>query len=477
VAIQQAKPHYLYWLFVKIPRYVLFICYDFPWLSAAGVIRTYQFAKHLPALGWQPIMLTAQTNEEREDNIETSDGPLPCPQFTARPARFPLPFRIQSSESPRAIAGGMSAISWIPPPFFRNASRLAIPDGKINWLWPATQLGFEVASQYPIQACFSVSPRATTHLVAYRIAKRLQVPWVADFALPWSDAYWLHNRPRLLERLDRTLENLVVNGAQHVTVAYDEIKQKMISRSRRNQKEKLSVIPTGFEEGLFAGPEPSPTRKFTVVYPGNHFCERGRHGEQFLCAIDDWIGSQPGLQEHVEFVFIGKHDEALLSARAGMSYPGVIRVEPLISHRECIRAIRSSDACVVNTVGNRIPAKFYECTRAEKWILALTEEGSDLAKLARRYNRGISIPAQDRSAIRRALQAIFQQQHLHQEQRRAVPMFDAGYSSQQGAETLSRIFNELSSQSTAMFLGISSDLRQTGASVLARGRLFKQPLS
>jgi len=41
-------------------RYVLVVCYDFPWIGTAGVIRTYQLAKNLSSFAWQPIILTAQ---------------------------------------------------------------------------------------------------------------------------------------------------------------------------------------------------------------------------------------------------------------------------------------------------------------------------------------------------------------------------------------------------------------------------------
>lgn|GEM_PF-4215482 len=441
-----SAPYFAYFhqALVKFPRSVLFVCYDFPALSAAGVIRTYQFAKHLAALDWQPIILTAQTDEERDDNIEKSDGPLSCPKFTAPLARFPLPFRTQPFERPQPIDRGLLASRRVSRFLCQSAARFVVPDGKLNWLRPAAQLGFEIASQYPIQACFSVSPRPTAHLVAHRIAKRLQLPWVADFALPWSDAYWLQNRPRLLQRLDRRLEDFVVNAAQHITVAYEEIKDNMDSRSSASQKDKITVIPTGFEEDLFAEPTPPSARKFTVVYPGNHFCEQGRHGEQFLLAIDDWIGSHPDLQEHVEFVFMGKRDDALLRARAAMTHPNVIRVEPLTFHRSCVRAMRSSHACVVNAVGNRVPAKLYECMRAKRRILALTEPGSELANIVRSYDGGIVVSSHDRSAIRQALQTMFQQRNRYQDHNLTEPLFSTAYSSKQGSETLCRILDKLS---------------------------------
>ena len=67
----------------------------------------------------------------------------------------------------------------------------------------------------------------------------------------------------------------------------------------------------------------------------------------------------------------GPAGSPLLRRHAAMLNPQIARVEPLIPHRACIEAIRSSDVCVVNAVGNRIPCKVYECMRAGKPVLVL----------------------------------------------------------------------------------------------------------
>ena len=386
-------------------RRVLIISHDFPELSDAGVIRTYQFAKKLPEFGWRPLILTAQECGNRRwdvsGDIEFSDGELPCPKITAKTLRFLPPFR--RHRPARASQYEMS----LKRNRFRNrlrrfASQFALPDGKLGWLYPAVKRGVQIAGTYSYHACFSVSPRPTAHLVAYRLARRLNIPWVADFALPWSDAYWLAGRPLIVDRLDQKLEHLIVRSAQHITVAYPELARSLSTRHGGAFEDKISVIPTGFQEQLFAG-QPQVAGKFTIIYPGNHFCEPGRHGEYFLRAIDDWIASDPSLARKVEFVFIGKRDDDLLRHRAAMTHPKVVRVESLVSHRACIQAIRSSHACVVNTIGNRIPGKLYECMRAGKPILGLADQGSDLESAIQGYANGIVVAAKNRQSIVRAL--------------------------------------------------------------------------
>ena len=243
--------------------------------------------------------------------------------------------------------------------------------------------------------------------------------------------------------LDQRLEGSVVRSAKHITVAYDEIARAICARYGRVWQEKISIIPTGYDDDLFEQQSFSKPSKFTVVYPGNHFCEEGRHGQYFLKAIDKWIGSVPHLADQVEAVFIGKRDAELLEQRAHMAHPEIIRVEPLIAHRACIQVILSSHLCVVNTVGNRIPAKVYECMRAGKWILALADRGSGLETLIRSYSRGISIPAQDISGIRNALHSAYQRSRSEEAELTEPDRSVASYSSTQGTQKVAAIFENL----------------------------------
>lgn len=424
-------------------RRVLIVCYDFPGIYGAGVIRTYQFAKKLPEFGWHPVILTAQecgNTCQDVHNIEVSDGELPCPKITAHTSSFPLPFQIGHYATRKSKNQILSESKGNTKRLARFAAQFAVPDGKIGWLYPAVKRGAQIAGDYPYQACFSVSPRPTAHFVAYRLARRLNLPWVADFALPWSDAYWLTGRPRAIDWLDQRLEGFVVRSAQQVTVAYDELARRICARYGSACADKISVIPTGFEEELFPMTRFSAAPKFTVVYPGNHFCEPGRDGEYFLRAIDEWLATEPSLEQKVEFVFIGKRDEDLLRHRAAMAYPKVIRVEPLVSHRACIQAIRSSHACVVNTVANRIPAKVYECMRAGNPILALTDRGSALERLIRGYAKGIVVPPRDAAAIRTVLERL---QHNDDSAIGAAVSDDSliPYSSGQSALALARVLD------------------------------------
>ena len=420
-------------------RHVLIVCYDFPRLDAAGVIRVYQLMKGLLGCGWQPVVMTAQPcNTGVVHDIEASDGELPCPKVTVTGTLFSA----RTETASRTVATvGENPLPRAGKSLARYARQLAVPDGKVGWILPAVRRGLEIARAYSFDLCFSTSPRPTAHFVGRRLARRLKIPWVADFALPWSDAHWLADRPQMIGWLDQRLERSMVRSARHITVAYADIAGSISVRFGRALEPRMSVIPTGFSEDLFASCEPERPGKFTIVYPGNHFCEPARKGARFLEAVDEWLASAPCLTDQIEFVFIGKRDEELLRCRAAMRHREPVRIKGIISHRECVAAIRSSNACLVNTVGNRIPGKIYECLRAGKPILALAEPGSALDVDIRRYSRGVAIPADDKEAIVRALQRMYSEQDALSIKTTECGGPLARHDAARSAETLARIFD------------------------------------
>ena len=234
-----------------------------------------------------------------------------------------------------------------------------------------------------------------------------------------------------------------MRSAQRITVAYPELARRVSARYGQASENKIAVIPTGFDEDLFAQERSTPATKFTIVYPGNHFCEAGRAGEYFLKAIDAWLDLEPSLEDKIECIFIGKRDEELLHQRAGMTHSQVIRVEGMISHRACIQTVLSSSLCVVNTVGNRIPAKVYECMGAGKWILALTNPASDLAAIVRDYSKGMVVSARNISAIRQALENIWRRCHSESVEAMHTEESLGRYSARYSAGLLSDIFEQL----------------------------------
>jgi hypothetical protein len=222
-------------------------------------------------------------------------------------------------------------------------------------------------------------------------------------------------------------------------------------------------VPTGFDEGLFAGSTILPHRKLTVLHAGTHFYEGWRHGKNFLRAIDEWVEANPRAAADTEFVFIGERYDGLAQAHAAMAHPEVVRLEPFVTHRACIGEIEAAHVCIVNTVGNRIPDKVYECMRAGKKILGLTDPGSDLTRMLTAYPGGIAVAPSDVAGIRRAFDTVSHDPAVRAGADAGASAYAARYASTRSAITMASIFERVLASESAKRAAAGGLVKTPGA--------------
>lgn len=148
------------------PRRVLMIAYHFPPLAgSSGIQRTLRFAQHLPAHGWEPLVISA--NPRAYEN--TSDdllGEIPPGTIVRRP------FALDTARH-LAIKG-------------RYPGFMARPDRWVSWRFAGVREGLRMIREFQPQAIWSTYPIATAHLIGHELACRSGLPWVADFRDPMA---------------------------------------------------------------------------------------------------------------------------------------------------------------------------------------------------------------------------------------------------------------------------------------------------
>ena len=145
---------------------VLMIAYHFPPLAgSSGVQRTLRFVQHLPALGWQPLVLTASPHAYQK----TSDDLLAeVPPGTVVRRAFAL-------DTARHLAIAGRYIGW-----------MARPDRWISWKLDAVRQGRKLIEEFKPDIIWSTYPIATAHVIAAALHKHSSIPWVADFRDPMA---------------------------------------------------------------------------------------------------------------------------------------------------------------------------------------------------------------------------------------------------------------------------------------------------
>lgn len=226
-------------------RRVLLVSPHFPPSTLAGVHRSRHLAKHLPAHGWQPRVVTVDPRFHAEpldhDLARLVPGSVAVRRVGAIPARLARPFGV----------GDVSLRGFLH-------LRAAIAD--------------EIRRAPPQVALLTGGPFYAL-LLAGLIRERHGVPVVLDFQDPWvSDAgasasRW--SKRGLAHRLALRLEPHAVGHASAITSVSDTQNMQMVARYPFLKPVPTAAIPIGIDPDDFAELRAMPPRNATHPFePG-----------------------------------------------------------------------------------------------------------------------------------------------------------------------------------------------------------------
>ena len=351
-------------------RSVLMIAYHFPPLAgSSGIQRTLRFVQQLPALGWQPLVLTALPHAyERvsEDLLRDVPGQTPVRRAFALDAARHLSL------------GG------------RYFGATARPDRWISWQYDGVRQGMKLIKEFRPRAIWSTFPIPTAHLIAAQLQQRSGLPWVADFRDPMAqDGY--PTDPKLWAAFDqlerRTIE--MASASIFTTPGAARIyQQRYPSRAGR-----IGVLENGYDEESFAqaersNPEPRPLMPglLTLLHSGIVYPAE-RDPTQLMGALQRL--KVAGLVSAADFRVrfrASVHDELLLSLARQYQVTDLIETLPPLDYSQALQEMRCADALLVmqsSGCNEQIPAKVYEYLRAKRPIICLSDPAGDTAGVLR----------------------------------------------------------------------------------------------
>jgi len=321
---------------------LLIVANPYPPMASAGTTRVERFVRHLPAHGWEPLVLTAR-----------AAGPAAEPPGV-RVLRAPVP-------TPRRLLGG--------GPRSKRVNRwVSVPDPYVSWVAPAVIAGRRLLREERVDVIFSSSPRASAHLVAATLARHSHLPWLADYRDPWS-TYQFHTYPtRVHKSADARLEEWALRRAATVTAVNEPILTDLVTRHPW-LRGRAHVLPNGFDRAEVAEPV-SLGDGFWLVHTGRLY---GREQQ-----VSDFLAALATLPPEVKALFVGIDERLVRPAadRAGLGER--VRVEPLVTHGRALGLQRAADALLL--VNGRRPesmsSKVFEYLQAGRPIFAISPAGS-----------------------------------------------------------------------------------------------------
>ncbi|HKA44997.1 MAG TPA: glycosyltransferase [Burkholderiales bacterium] len=355
---------------------LLMVAYHFPPLAgSSGILRTLSFARHLPALGWEPLVLTAHPRAyARVSNDLLKDvapGTVVERAFAVDTARH------------LALMG-------------RYPGALARPDRWAAWWLGAVPRGLRMIRKYQPAAIWSTYPIATAHTIGQTLHRLSGLPWVADFRDPMAqDGY--PEDPKTWKSFQRIEEGALRNAARSVFVTPGAARLYH-ERYPDVPRERLAVIENGYDEDSFtpldtspAGSAPLLNGTITLLHSGVVYTSE-RDPTQFFQALRRMLdaGSLRPRELRVR-LRASAHESVLKPMVATYRLEDVVELAPPIPYRDALQEMLRADGLLVLQAANcnsQVPAKVYEYFRCGRPIIGLTDPAGDTATVLR--NAGVN---------------------------------------------------------------------------------------
>lgn len=354
-------------------RRVLLVSYDFPPAAGSGAYRVAKFAKYLPTHGWQPVVLT--TRHGRWGPVDPTllaglEGVEIHRTRVADPYRLFAATR-RALQSPKAANSGRlhggNLSRWHPAAWL-------VPDAKLAWIPFAVAWGLTRRPRRRCEIVLSTIPTPTAAILGSLIAKLWGVPHIVDYRDPWSGAFFLPQRVKPLQRLERAWERRILEDASAAVIT-PGVKEKLPSVATP-----LRLIPNGYDEDDFKGARPRrPGSGFVIAHTGLLYKERDL--APLLNAVRLLDERNAGSAQRLHFLQVGRTDAHVADQLEQLSEKVQVTAIPTVPHAEAIAYMLGADLLYLPTNDDLLPGKTYEYLRSGTPILGLASQSSSLGPL------------------------------------------------------------------------------------------------
>lgn len=252
---------------------VLVITYYWPPAGGGGVQRWVKFVKYMRTFGWEPIVLTVENGEypvidqsmgkELPDDIQVIKAPIiePYTWYRALTGK-----KKDSKIDPNFLSQGKK-LSWSDKIAVWVRGNFFIPDARVFWVRPAVKVVERFMQNHGVDAIISTGPPHTCHLIAEKIVRKTDLPWIVDYRDPWTQidffedlglTSWARNVHQSMEKriLDRCSAIITVGK----TMASD------LETITSNQNK--VVITNGFDDTDRPDNQAILDQEFSITYIG-----------------------------------------------------------------------------------------------------------------------------------------------------------------------------------------------------------------
>lgn len=353
-------------------RSILIISFDFPpYQSSSGVLRIVSFAREFRARGWSVSILTANRSDDAASSPENE-------QLIPEGCRI---VRTRAFDAARtfAIAGKYPGL-------------LEIPDRYSSWIPGAFWGGIRHLRRFPATHILSSYPIASSHVIAWLLARYSGLPWIADF----RDPMLLEGHPETAtrRRAHSWVERKTINNCQLAVFTNEAARDSYVKKYPKKDQRALCVVENGYDEIVFEKAETqaasTPSRAsddaLHLLHSGTIYPDH-RNPVALFAALASLhrkgVFASRGIRLKLRATGYEAHYRSLI-AREFPQLRDSIEFAPSTDYISSIAETLTCDGLLIlqgATCNDQVPAKLYECVRARRPILALVDPHGETARL------------------------------------------------------------------------------------------------
>jgi len=226
---------------------------------------------------------------------------------------------------------------------------------------------------------YSRSSPLSSALMALKLAKHFQIPWIMHLSDPWTMSPFF-NYSNSTKRFHRMMEQECLEAASQICLTSQQQIQ-LYQKQYPEHKHKFKWFPNVYDDDDLSFHEPDP-ESMIFVHTGN-FYSSTRSPEPFLRALDAVYQEDPGLLADCQFLFAGFQDNSTKRDLLKYQKVGVRHIGP-ITVQEC--SALYAKAAVLVIIDFELPSekavfllsKALDYMSSGKPILTITTPGSTL---------------------------------------------------------------------------------------------------
>jgi hypothetical protein len=387
---------------------VLIVAFRFPPSNFIGAVRVGKLGRYLHRKGYDLRVLTTDISEDRSLPVEIPRKCIivtPYQEHQAWAERIIPPLR-QTSPSVATTAGpqvllGRSLSHSITDKLRKHYYGLIhIPDPRTAWIRSAIPAGRQLIEEWKPDIIFASAPPYTSLIVASRLSRDFDIPWVADLRDLWAGNPYF-GFPAWRRPIDRILERFTLRNVSAIVTTSPHFANLL----RNLYHKRVEVVFNGYAEEDFPPPcnEHSADESLIIRYTGTIYREF-RDPSPLFGAI---AMLESGLRGQILVEFFGETETDISNLAAKFDIAEQIKIHAPVPYQMALKLQLQADVLLLLHWNDRrdegtIPGKLFEYLYARRPILYIGYEHGIAAEFIR--GRGAGLISNSTERIRDQLQ-------------------------------------------------------------------------